>query len=229
MGKMLVFDLTFSYIWASNFKKLNMKKTLIFALALTLGAGITSCKKGENDPFLSLKSRKARLVGEWTLTAAEEVETGTQFGFAYTQTTSYDGTTATTTYESNGTSTSTTDMYSQTVTINKDGTYSMTYTDTDTGADFTMTDSGNWLFMGKNKASETKNKEGVLFSSTSQSQTSAGVTSTSTNTGFTSGQIMLIDQLKGKEVIFKGEYSSTPAGTGATTTTTTYSYTYTAN
>ena len=34
---------------------------------------ITSCKKGEEDPFLSLKSRKARLVGEWKLVSGTEV------------------------------------------------------------------------------------------------------------------------------------------------------------
>lgn len=28
---------------------------------------ITSCKKGEDDPFLSFRSRKQRLVGEWAL------------------------------------------------------------------------------------------------------------------------------------------------------------------
>ena len=36
---------------------------------------ITSCKKGEEDPFLSLKSRKARLVGEWKLVSGTQAYT----------------------------------------------------------------------------------------------------------------------------------------------------------
>ena len=30
-----------------------------------------SCKKGENDPFMSLSSRKARFAGTWDMTAYE--------------------------------------------------------------------------------------------------------------------------------------------------------------
>jgi hypothetical protein len=34
-------------------------------LILSVLAVFTSCKKGDNDPFLSLKSRKGRLSGDW--------------------------------------------------------------------------------------------------------------------------------------------------------------------
>jgi hypothetical protein len=37
------------------------------ALLLLTVISFTSCKKGENDPFLSFKSRTARLKGDWTL------------------------------------------------------------------------------------------------------------------------------------------------------------------
>ena len=43
-------------------------KNLLLILALV--AAFTSCKKGENDPFLSLKSRKGRLAGDWIVKSA---------------------------------------------------------------------------------------------------------------------------------------------------------------
>ena len=47
-----------------------IKNFIVFAL---LSVTILACKKGENDPFLSLSSRKARLAGEWKLTKMDEL------------------------------------------------------------------------------------------------------------------------------------------------------------
>lgn len=41
----------------------------IVITALTLVLLISSCRKGEEDPFLSLRSREARLCGYWKLTS----------------------------------------------------------------------------------------------------------------------------------------------------------------
>ncbi|MFT5819476.1 MAG: hypothetical protein ACI8ZM_000700 [Crocinitomix sp.] len=46
-----------------------MKKLLLVIAAAALFVVVPSCKKGENDPFFSLKSRKARLVGEYEMAA----------------------------------------------------------------------------------------------------------------------------------------------------------------
>lgn len=43
------------------------KFTWILALLISFSA----CKKGENDPFFSLKTRKGRLAGDWTVSFAE--------------------------------------------------------------------------------------------------------------------------------------------------------------
>ena len=60
------------YNFTKKFKTIHMKKLLLLgAAAMVLVANLSSCKKGENDPFLSLKSRKARLCGEWTVTKSE--------------------------------------------------------------------------------------------------------------------------------------------------------------
>ena len=44
-----------------------MKAVKLLAVGLLGLIAFQSCKKGENDPFLSLKSRNARIVGEWKL------------------------------------------------------------------------------------------------------------------------------------------------------------------
>lgn len=53
-----------------------MKKSkYILKLALFLFAIMlvfNSCKKGEDDPFLSLRSRKSRVIGEWTIDTWKE-------------------------------------------------------------------------------------------------------------------------------------------------------------
>ncbi len=55
-----------------------MKKLTQSVLAiLVVASSITACKKGEDDPFLSLRSRDARLIGEWKLTAVSGKTTAT--------------------------------------------------------------------------------------------------------------------------------------------------------
>ncbi|MFH2142767.1 MAG: hypothetical protein ABIJ97_10110 [Bacteroidota bacterium] len=69
-----------------------MKRTLKFVILVVLAIPfiVTSCKKGENDPFISLKSRNARLVGEWKISESTVSNTSnyTYDGSTYTQTTS---------------------------------------------------------------------------------------------------------------------------------------------
>ncbi|SFT67587.1 hypothetical protein SAMN05216474_1718 [Lishizhenia tianjinensis] len=45
-----------------------MRKLVFLSLAFITSLTFTSCKKGENDPAISLKSRDARITGEWKLT-----------------------------------------------------------------------------------------------------------------------------------------------------------------
>jgi len=45
----------------------------LLALLLTT-AFVSSCKRGEEDPFLSLRSRDNRIMGEWTVTSVEARE-----------------------------------------------------------------------------------------------------------------------------------------------------------
>ncbi len=187
-----------------------MKKLLVLSLsALALVANLTSCKKGENDPFLSLHSRKARLAGDWTVTKKEttDVSHQTSFGMDYitTTSTSYDGTTETGTSSfvltSGGSSTSnvvTPSTYTEVYTFVKDGTF--THTTTHSNGDKSA-QTGTWMFLGKNKDAKLKNKEAITVSITSNSYTSGSTTTTSTSTGY-DGTVYLIDELKNKEIVF---------------------------
>lgn len=53
-----------------------MKKKVIIALvALSSAFVFNGCKKGENDPFLSFRSRKARVAGEWKMVDFKSTDT----------------------------------------------------------------------------------------------------------------------------------------------------------
>ncbi len=57
-----------------------MKKILSFTLVAAMLFSIpfiNGCKKGEDDPFLSLRSRDSRITGTWKLDSYESVDKGT--------------------------------------------------------------------------------------------------------------------------------------------------------
>lgn len=186
-----------------------MKKLLVLSIgALALVANLSSCKKGENDPFLSLKSRKARLTGEWTVTKIEGTSSDKNSSFPIadvTSTTTYDGTTETTTTTTvMGTDTDT-ETYTLSFVFDKDGTYTQTKVEGTT----TEVETGNWIFLGKNKTAEIANKEAIQLNPTSTSSTTNGVTVTSSSTGFTNSKTLMIDQLKSKEIVLIDSSSNT--------------------
>ncbi|NOQ72281.1 MAG: hypothetical protein GQ574_09785 [Crocinitomix sp.] len=66
----------------------NKTLTRLLALVLCLGSFTIACKKGENDPALSLKTRNNRLKGAWELVKLDEQREksgeGLSLGEAYT-------------------------------------------------------------------------------------------------------------------------------------------------
>ncbi|MFN3916595.1 MAG: hypothetical protein ACK4K0_02530 [Flavobacteriales bacterium] len=199
-----------------------MKKILLFSLAIVAAATtFTGCKKGENDPFLSLKSRRGRLAGEWKLTSADVTsKTINSFGGSTVTTTTvtkYDGTTETrtTTTAMSGSSSTTTNTYRYTTefSFNKDGSYKMVNVDNDNNG--TYTEEGSWAFVGKSKNAELKNKEAIVLSETSTNYSQGGNTSTSNTTGFEAGQTLILDQLKNKEVVIKMNYTFSETGSSS--------------
>lgn len=173
------------------------KKTInIFAALLLMLPIITNCKKGENDPFLSLKSRKSRLTGEWELKEGKITETSGGSTTTYT----YNGTQQTVS-SSLG---SFTFDYTEKITFEKDRSYEkVTVDDGDT-----ETIKGEWYWIGKNKNLDLKNKEAVGI--TELQYTSSG--GTTTYTGVYADDILVIDQLKNKEMVIKRSYTSSSSG-----------------
>jgi hypothetical protein len=170
------------------------KRLIYFTFAISViigGTAIASCKKGENDPFLSLRSRRARITGEWKLKEGVETSQSNFGGTQESETINYTETTITT----NGTSVS----YTETLSIKEDGTFSMAVTEN--GESFTI--SGNWFFAGKIKDLDLKNKEAIILST--QESNEIGVTQSIS--GLLKGEPLIIDRLANDELIFKSEFS----------------------
>ncbi len=51
-----------------------MKRIRIYILLFLAVSTMNSCRKGEEDPFFSIKTRKARLAGEWQISDASWTE-----------------------------------------------------------------------------------------------------------------------------------------------------------
>jgi hypothetical protein len=165
-----------------------MKKTIFYlSLLLVFFSGMTSCKKGENDPSLSLKSRKARLTGEWKLSTAE-IRAYSDGELEYSA--SYNGTFFS---DSDG---DVTNFFLE-YTFDKSGTYTNVYNEDGE----TRTRSGNWAFLGKSSDADLKKKEALLFDETKFVQ--AGFTSTSSHFNPDNSSIWILDRLSKDEMIMK--------------------------
>jgi hypothetical protein len=196
---------------------------LVLAAAIIVPTVFTGCKKGENDPFLSLHSRKGRVAGEWKVTAGSGTSTDNSGTTSWT----YDGATKT---ETQGSSSSTTNV-TMDYTFEKDGTFTSTEVETGTFGSqtytITTTTEGMWNFTGG--VGEVKNKEQMVMTTTKVTQVSAaGGSSTSSTTSYTgnSGNPMVfeIDELKNKEMIITWKSSTSTSSTS----TDEGSYTFTA-
>ncbi|MFA5781138.1 MAG: hypothetical protein WC868_02595 [Bacteroidales bacterium] len=125
-------------------------KFLIILFAITSTIIFDSClKKGEDDPCISLRSRKARVVGDWEVISYKYVRNLNLYALnisneIYTM----DGSTYTSVYtDENGTTTKNgTETWKWT--FRKDGTFD--YTCTIDGQ--TKTSNGFWKFLGETKA-----------------------------------------------------------------------------
>lgn len=200
-----------------------MKKAV---LILVLFSIISACKKGDNDPFLSLKSRKNRITGKWETVTSETKTIDVNFSQNnawdyYLETTEiFDGDINNITifhYEdSSGTQqTGITEVlnenYTESFEFKKDGTYIYKKIVTD---EYTITieESGIWCFLPKSKAKNLKKKEAVQLQTTKMSKINSfgmveETTSDDWNTNF---KIFVLDKLKSDEIImiYESNYSS---------------------
>jgi hypothetical protein len=168
-----------------------MKKTLLVLLVVAMAIpAFQSCKKGDNDPLISFRSRKARLVGEWTLREGNVTETDIN-GTIYN--TIFDGSLQTLTVNANA---PIVEPYTDKVTINKDGSYKKETTDDSN----IIISEGVWYFGKKNKELDIKDKETVWFTRTSYHYNNLNYNYSGTK-AFNSDNIWLIGELTNKEII----------------------------
>ncbi len=213
-----------------------MKKLIlgVLAIGLVASSSLTSCKKGENDPFLSLRSRKARVAGEWTIKTGSQTDSFTSGGNTTSSVSTVSETTLTVVDNSSGTSvTYVYNIGEFSMTFEKDGTFKSTTTLTLASIDGTAVSgqtasteskTGHWTFLGKDKDGDYKNKERIVMTSTSVTNTQGSSTSTTTYTGNQETEVWVIDQLKNKEMIVTADYSDSD---GTSTSSTVASYTLT--
>lgn len=179
-------------------------KKIIYTLCLSFFVlSFMGCKKGENDPFMSLKSRKARLAGEWKVTANEQTYSYTSTFGSNSSTTTYNGSTETEKeMVGGGVEIITVREYTIEYVFEKDGTYSITQTED--GESYVI--KGHWSFIGKSKKAELKNKEAIALTYDSETFGGEGITYSGSFFPF---ETIIIDQLKSKEIIFTYDESST--------------------
>jgi hypothetical protein len=120
--------------------KTTKKLIIAFSVAAIVAPTLESCKKGENDPAISLRSRKARVAGEWTVSKMDYKA-------------SSKGTSVETYTPISGPATVTNTSYTQEETISFDGTnfkhtekYTDTYNNVTTTDDTTYTGTGEIKF-----------------------------------------------------------------------------------
>ena len=190
-------------------KNQKMKKLNLLFLVLIIAASFAGCKKGPDDPAISLLSRKARLTGDWSLKTANY--SVTYDNGVYTYNYSSDNNIMTKKYEGRWNDWTDTYVYSKEILINKDGTFKITEIVTDNGTD-TKTTEGYWFFAPKNKELDVKNKERVIFEVIKFTEIDKDGDKTFTNyTGTNNDNLFTIDlsELRNKEITFDLNYVKT--------------------
>jgi len=184
-----------------------MKNNFILLMVVLFATPLfNSCKKGSEDPFISLRSRASRLKGEWVLTSG----TATIVSGSVTTTKVFDGSLVSIT--SNG-QTSTL-SHTEKLEFLKDNVYKSTKTN-DSNVE---TCEGYWAFLEGN-GDEFSNKECVIIRYLSV--VSGG--NTKTYSGYEAPmEIYKFKKLSNSEIIIESEGSSTVNTTSSTSIIKTY-------
>lgn len=182
---------------------------------------IFGCKKGENDPFLSLKSRKARLCQEWVLESGEakyqSKATGQISGSNLDLTEIKDGVLTMTVYHNDSLTDVITGKFEQTIVFNKDYTYERhEISHYENGQlQYDEITRGSWAFLGKSKDEDYKNKERITlienYYTYEYYDEDGNFLSGNTYTGMEIdyAEFMSLDRLSGKELSIESNSQST--------------------
>lgn len=183
----------------------------LFTILVIVCSSVLSCKKGDNDPLFSLKTRKARISNEWKVSFSEINLGDTMVAFDGDVETILFGDVELAQIPS-----------VQEYTFEKDGTYIIEisrsypagYLDSAAGPSTINTiEAGTWSFTGG--TGEVKNKEQVLLLPNRWERRTEGFAEVEVKTweGQNEGRIYNIDMLKSKEMRWQyDKKTNTPLG-----------------
>jgi len=186
-----------------------MKKQILkLSMAVAIIALVFSgCKKGENDPFISLKSRTSRLTNTWELSAMDYTTTSVNstytFSYKYSYSSGIQTVTSTTTVGGSSSTTTSTSTLTKKITFEKDGTYKVEIND---DGDLSTIE-GNWAWLGKSKPAELADKEAVMLSSTKEVDGSDTDNYSGKSNDF--DDMLVFDKLSSKELVVLYDYTNT--------------------
>lgn len=140
-----------------NNRKVESIKYFISILICILTLLTPGCRKGAEDPLLSIHTRKARLCGDWKVTGGRTSYGNPDIYMVFK-------------YENNGIlevnigSNKINGSYFFEFKINKDGTYSIYETmSSPYTISYILNERGYWYFLGRNKANDNKSKESFVL------------------------------------------------------------------
>jgi len=179
-----------------------MKKVLLVAIIFSAVFPFTGCKKGEDDPFFSIHSRKARVTGNWKIVYSNVVSVYTDTSGTQTISTVSDGETYTTTLTTPMGTTVTTGVQTMQYEFFKNGTYKSNHY----MGGMAMIDNGSWDFTSG--VGSKKNKSQITIYS--QSQVSMG-----SNITYTGNYVNIaydLKELRNNKMVWYYKTSSTQTG-----------------
>jgi hypothetical protein len=201
----------------------NLKKALLILVVVVMA--LPACKKGANDPFISFKSRDARITATWKLTAIDgtESDVSTTSGVTTNMSTTvtYNGSSETKTVVTTITgmptqTNTTTSVFTFDMTLDKRGvvTYNATAVVLSTTSSYTGNGSWAWL-------SNSKNRDAIMIALNGDGAGVVGIG------GFMGIPAMYdIDQLKSKTLVLKNKTEESTTGSTSSSKSSEYTYTF---
>jgi hypothetical protein len=169
---------------------------LVFVSIVMLVPVMNSCRKGDEDPLISLYSRKHRLCQDWNFSYYKRTEQHNNVTVYY----EFDGASLT---KVEGSHVSISHATMQ-LSFRKDGTYLWAETITTDTSLYNYNEEGSWYFTGGSKESDTKNKELLALQKTKVTTIlqSDGTTTSETynGSGNLDAAVFKIIKLSSKEV-----------------------------
>lgn len=165
-----------------------------------------SCKKGEEDPNLSIYSRKQRLCKSFDVTSYKRTEEYNDTIIAYTFTEGMYAKTTTNNYYYNSPG-------SMSIQFSKDGSYTWEQTNSTDTSEHSYIEKGLWYFTEANKETDIKKKEQIILQKTEISESFSNYSDMTILSYNGSGDLSVntyrIKKLSSEEVIIIGELENT--------------------